>query len=200
MKFIWQELNASVEVPPKPILKGVLFHNTPYKLHFHETTAFIVATVEDPNSTPANSEYEMVEEVAFGEAEHTSEDAGGLCIPEFLGEAKDGVWGLTIRMAWAIQADEKQQKKCFVCQSPHHFARELPPRKKCQKAPAAEGASKNKIGSSSGQGKCTSTKLSTHSAGISVSQPGKVRVPARYPVSIQIPLHDSLAPKIEVKL
>ena len=44
----------------------------------------------------------------------------------FLGEVNDREWGLMIRMARAIQADEQQQKHCFVCQSPNHFARNCP--------------------------------------------------------------------------
>ena len=59
-------------------------------------------------------------------ADLTSEDLSGLYIPDFLGEANNGEWGLMIRMARAIQADEQQQKHCFVCQSPNHFARNCP--------------------------------------------------------------------------
>ena len=78
-------------------------------------------------------------------ADPASEDLSGLYIPDFLGEVNDGEWGLTIRMAKAIQADEQQQKlnylmfqlsnklpkalsqkKSGMCQSPNHFARNCP--------------------------------------------------------------------------
>ena len=82
--------------------------------------------MEEPDSAPTDSEFEMAEESNSGEANHASDDVGDLYIPEFLGEAKYGEWGLTIRMAQVIQAEKQQQKKCFICQSPDHFARNCP--------------------------------------------------------------------------
>ena len=81
--------------------------------------------MEKSNSTPVDSGFDASEELASN-ADPASEDLSGLYIPDFLGEANDGEWGLTIRMAKAIQADEQQQKHCFICQSPDHFARNCP--------------------------------------------------------------------------
>ena len=82
--------------------------------------------MEESDSTPADSLFDTSEELASNNAYFTSEDLSGLYIPDFLGEANDREWGLTIRMAKAIQADELQQKQCFICQSPDRFARNCP--------------------------------------------------------------------------
>ena len=81
--------------------------------------------MEESDSTPVNSGLDALEE-STSNADLTSEDLSGLYIPDFLGEANDREWGLMIRMARAIQADEQQQRCCFVCQSPNHFARNCP--------------------------------------------------------------------------
>ena len=81
--------------------------------------------MEESDSTSADLGLGASEESASN-ADLTSEDHSGLHIPDFLGEVNDGEWGLTIRMARAIQVDEQQQKCCFVCQSPNHFVRNCP--------------------------------------------------------------------------
>ena len=87
--------------------------------------AFVAAPMEESDSTPANLGLDASEE-STSNADLASDDHSGLYIPDFLGEANDGEWGLTIRMARAIQVDEQQQKCCFVCQSPDHFVRNCP--------------------------------------------------------------------------
>ena len=81
--------------------------------------------MEESDSTPVDSGLDASEE-STSNADLTSEEHSGLYIPDFLGEVNDGEWGLTIRMARAIQVDEQQQKHCFVCQSPDHFVRNCP--------------------------------------------------------------------------
>ena len=87
--------------------------------------AFVVAPLDESDSPPADSGLGASEESASN-ADLTSNDHSGLYIPNFLDEVNDGEWGLTIRMARAIQVDEQQQKHCFVCQSPDHFVRNCP--------------------------------------------------------------------------
>ena len=99
--------------------------NSSFKPWFQKTMAFVAAPLEEPSPTPADSEFDTSEESASN-ADIDSDDHSGLYIPDFLGEANDGEWGLTIRMARAIQVDEQQQKRCFVCQSPDHFVRNCP--------------------------------------------------------------------------
>ena len=88
--------------------------------------------MEESDSTPADLGLDASEESASN-ADLTSEDHSSLYIPNFLGEANDGEWGLMIRMARAIQVDEQQQKRCFVCQSPDHFVRNCPQAKNVQR-------------------------------------------------------------------
>ena len=99
--------------------------NNTFKLQFQKTTAFVAAPIEESDSTPADSGFDTSEELASN-ANPALKDLSGLYISDFLGEVNDGEWGLTIRMAKAIQADEQQQKHCFICQSPDHFARNCP--------------------------------------------------------------------------
>ena len=77
------------------------------------------------SQTPVDSGFDASEELASN-ADPASEDLSGLYIPDFLGEVNDRKWGLMLRMAKAIQADEQQQKCCFIYQSPDHFARNCP--------------------------------------------------------------------------
>ena len=87
--------------------------------------AFVAAPLEESSPTPADLELDASKE-STSNADIASDDHSGLYIPDFLGEANDGEWGLMIRMARAIQVDEQQQKHCFVCQSPDHFVRNCP--------------------------------------------------------------------------
>ena len=82
--------------------------NNTYKPRFQKTTAFVAVPMEESDSTPADSGFDTLEESASN-ADPASEDLSGLYIPDFLGEVNDGEWGLTIRMAKAIQADEDGQ-------------------------------------------------------------------------------------------
>ena len=99
--------------------------NSSFKPQFQKMTAFVAAPLEEPSPTPADLEFDASEESASN-ADVTLDYHSSLYIPDFLGEANDGEWGLTIRMARVIQVDEQQQKHCFVCQSPDHFVRNCP--------------------------------------------------------------------------
>ena len=72
--------------------------NTSYKPHFQKTMAFVATTREEPDPTPADSEFETTEESNCDKTDHTSNDVGVFYIPEFLWEARDSDWGLTIWM------------------------------------------------------------------------------------------------------
>ena len=99
--------------------------NSSFKPWFQKMTAFMAAPLEEPDPTPADSGFDVTEE-STSNADIASDDHSYLYIPDFLSKANDGEWGLTIRMARAIQVDEQQQKRCFVCQSPDHFVRNCP--------------------------------------------------------------------------
>ena len=107
-------------------------------------TAFVAAPMEEFDSTPSDPRFDVFEELASN-ADPASEDLSGLYIPDFLGEVNDGEWGLMIRMAKAIQADEQQQKCCFICQSPDHFARNCPQAKNVQRPLQLRGPPKTTV-------------------------------------------------------
>ena len=56
--------------------------------------------------------------------EPTREDDEGLFIPSFLEEALGGDGSLQIKMAHTMLAQEKQERRCFICQSPDHLMRD----------------------------------------------------------------------------
>ena len=113
-----------------------------FKPRFQRPTAQVAVVVEDLGPTPEGVEY-GAEEGEDSSTRDSSNNSGGLYIPDFLGEAPDGNWGLNVRMAQAIKADEAQQKKCFVCQSPDHFIRDCPVAKNGRRPLQLRGPPKN---------------------------------------------------------
>ena len=95
-----------------------------YKPHFHKTTAF-AASVEE-TTDPALSEpgHSLPEDEDQSEVEPTREDDEGLFIPSFLEEALGGDGNLQIKMARTMQAQDKHDRKCFICQSSDHLMRD----------------------------------------------------------------------------
>ena len=95
-----------------------------YRPRFHKTTAF-VASVEE-TSDPALSEPRpsLPEDEDCLGGESTQEGDEGLFILSFLEEALGGDGNLQIKMAHTMQAQEKHDRKCFICQSPDHLMRD----------------------------------------------------------------------------
>ena len=103
---------------------------------------------------------DTVEELEEGlvEINSSSEDSGGLYIPDFLAEAPvGGNWVLNARVARAIQADEQLKKRCFACQSPDHFIRDCPQAKNGRRPLQLRGPPKNNPASVSGKEKTLSS-------------------------------------------
>ena len=113
-----------------------------FKPRFQRPTVWVAVAVEDLGPTPEGVEYSD-EEGEDSSTKDSSNDSGGLYIPDFLKEAPDGNWGLNVRMAQAIKADEAQRKKCFICQSPDHFIRDCPVAKNGRRPLQPRGPLKN---------------------------------------------------------
>ena len=95
-----------------------------YKPHFHKTNAFATSVEETTDSTPMESGPSPPNGEDHPEVEPNQEDDEGLFIPSFLEEALGGDGNLQIKMAHTIQAQEKQERKCFICQCPDHLMRD----------------------------------------------------------------------------
>ena len=95
-----------------------------YKPHFHKTTAFVASVEKTTDSAPTDSGPSLHEEEGHPEVEPNQEDNEGLFIPSFLEEALGGDGNLQIKMACTMQAQEKQERRCFICQSPDHLMRD----------------------------------------------------------------------------
>ena len=95
-----------------------------YKPHFHKTTAFMASVEETMDPTPSESGPSLPEDEDHSEVEPTREDEEGLLIPSFLEEALGGDGNLQIKMACTMQAQERQERRCFICQSPDHLMRD----------------------------------------------------------------------------
>ena len=95
-----------------------------YRPRFHKTMAF-VASVEE-TSDPALSELglSLPEDKDHLGRVSTQEGDEGLFIPSFLEEALGGDGNLQIKMACTTQAQEKHDRKCFICQSLDHLMRD----------------------------------------------------------------------------
>ena len=95
-----------------------------YKPRFHKTTAF--TTSVEGSTDPALSEQgpSLPEDNDHLEGEPTQEEDEGLYIPSFLEEALGGDGNLQIKMAHTIQAQERRDKKCFICQSGDHLMKD----------------------------------------------------------------------------
>ena len=95
-----------------------------YKPHFHKTTAFVASVEETTDPAPSESGPSLPEDEDHPEVELTWEDNEGLFIPSYLEEALGGDGNLQIKMACTMQAQEKQERRCFICQSPDHLMRD----------------------------------------------------------------------------
>ena len=95
-----------------------------YKPCFHKTTAFAASVEETTDPAPSESGPSLSEDEDHSEVELTQEDDEGLFIPSFLEEALGGDGNLQIKMAHTMQAQEKQERRCFICQSPDILMRD----------------------------------------------------------------------------
>ena len=95
-----------------------------YKPRFHKTTAFAASVEETMDSTLSESGPSLLEGEDHSEVEPTQEDDEGLFIHSFLEEALGGDGNLQIKMAHTMQAQERQERRCFICQSPDHLMRD----------------------------------------------------------------------------
>ena len=95
-----------------------------YKPRFHKTTAFM-ASIEE-TSDPALSEPgpSLPEDKDHLGGKSTQEGDEGLFIPSFLEEAVGGDGNLEIKMPRTMQAQEKCDRKCFICQSTDHLMKD----------------------------------------------------------------------------
>ena len=95
-----------------------------YKPRFHKTTAFTASVEGSPDPAPSEQEPSLPEEDDHLEVGPTQEEDEGLYIPSFLEDALGGDGNLQIKMARTIQAQERHNKKCFICQSGDHLMRD----------------------------------------------------------------------------
>ena len=95
-----------------------------YRPRFHKTMAFTASIKE--TSDPALSELgpSLPEDEDHLGGESTQEGDEGLFILSFLEEALGGDGNLQIKMARTMQAKEKHDRKCFICQSLDHLMRD----------------------------------------------------------------------------
>ena len=84
-----------------------------------------MASVEETtDAAPTESGPSLPDKEDHHAAETNQEDDEGLFIPSFLEEALGGDGNLQIKMACTMQAQEKQERRCFICQSPDHLMRD----------------------------------------------------------------------------
>ena len=122
-----------------------------YKPHFHKTTAFATSVEGTPDPVLSEQESSLSDDHDHLEVELIREEDEGLYIPSFLEETLGGDCNLQIKMACTIQAREKCDRKCFICQSGDHLIKDHYKGRKWGRAPTAEGASPKQVSSQDGQ-------------------------------------------------
>ena len=95
-----------------------------YKPRFHKTTAFAASVKGSPDPALSEQGPSLPEHDDHLEGEPTQEEDEGLYIPSFLEEALGGDGNLQIKMARTMQAQERRDKKCFICQSGDHLMKD----------------------------------------------------------------------------
>ena len=95
-----------------------------YKPCFHKTTAFATSVKGSPDPALSEQEPSLPEDDDHLEVEPTQEEDEGLYIPSFLEEALGGDGNLQIKMVRTIQAQERRNKKCFLCHSGDHLMKD----------------------------------------------------------------------------
>ena len=95
-----------------------------YKPHFHKTTAFAASVKRSSDPVPTEPEPSLPEDDDHLGGEPTQEGDEGLYIPSFLEETLGGDCNLQIKMAHTMQAQEKCDRKCFICQSGDHLMKD----------------------------------------------------------------------------
>ena len=111
--------------------------------------------MEESDSTPADSGLDALEE-STSNADLTSEDHTGLYISDFLGEANDGEWGLTIRMARPSRLMSNNRSIVLSARVPTTLS-EIAPGKKYMRPCSREGLPNN----SAAKAKVQAQNLST---------------------------------------
>ena len=138
-----ERLNGKEATPTHVKTPKVPSHAAPcYKHRFHKTTAFKAAAAAPPEEEGSGSESSGRE--GSEEPEDIEEDQAGLFLPEFLRDTPDSDWGLHVRLAQAMQAEEKWLRCCFLCQSPDHLMHDCPTAKNGQRPLKPRGPAKNK--------------------------------------------------------
>ena len=95
-----------------------------YKPRFHKTTTFTTSVKGSPDPALSEPEPSLPEDDDHLGGEPTQEEDEGLYIPSFLEEALGGDGNLQIKMARTMQAQEKCDRKCFICQSGDHLMKD----------------------------------------------------------------------------
>ena len=95
-----------------------------YRLRFHKTTAFTASVEGSPDPVLAEPEPALPEDDDHLGGEPTQEGNEGLYIPSFLEEALEGDCNLQIKMAHTMQAQEKHDRRCFICKSRDHLMKD----------------------------------------------------------------------------
>ena len=139
-----------------------------YKPHFHKTTTFATSVEESTDPALSKQGPSIPEDDDHLGGEPIQEEDEGLYIPSFLEEALGGYGNLQIKMAHTMQAQERHDKKCFICQSGDHLMKDHYKEKNGTGPLQLTGASPKQVSLGDGQ------SLSTWMSNISGS-PSKVK-------------------------
>ena len=95
-----------------------------YKPQFHKTTAFIATTGEPGEEACHHQDSSPYEDANSQEVEPSHKEDEGLYIPSYLEEAIPDDPVLQVRVAHALQVQEMNSRRCFMCNRPGHLTRD----------------------------------------------------------------------------
>ena len=127
MKPMLPTTNASRKKAPALtlVIKGLQLQLLAINLTSTKTTAFTTSVEGSPDPVLAETEPSLSEDDDHLGGEAIQEGDKGLYIPSFLEEALGGDCNLQIKMAHTMQAQEKCDRKCFICQSGDHLMKTI---------------------------------------------------------------------------
>ena len=123
MNLCLQQMPRGEERQPSHCHQRAAAQTSGYKPCFHKTTTFAASVEEstDPALSEQGPSIPKDDDHLGGEP---IQEQDGLYIPSFLEEALGGDGNLQIKMAHTMQAQERCNKKCFICQSGDHLMKD----------------------------------------------------------------------------
>ena len=126
MKLVWPATKGLMvrALALLPVSRRLLVIPLVTSLGFIKLQFLLQPFREAENDVHRSQESSPLEEVNSRGAESSQEDDEGLYIPSYLEEAIPDNPVLQVKMAHAMQAQEKETRRCYMCNKPGHLQKD----------------------------------------------------------------------------